>query len=99
MIEHPHELSKGRKLVVQMVETYGANKKPVFVDSLDAVKVKDESGLAVTPVMITATMSPTSSPRKASLTSTKRTASRKESKRSRRLPAYRPWAWRAAKAM
>lgn len=52
MIEHPHELSKGRKLVVQMVETYGANKKPVFVDSLDAVKVKDESGLAVTPVMI-----------------------------------------------
>lgn len=52
MIEHPHELSKGRKLVVQMVETYGANKKPVFVDSLDAVKVKEESGLAVTPVMI-----------------------------------------------
>ncbi|MGZ7441439.1 malonate decarboxylase subunit alpha [Paenibacillus sp. TH7-28] len=52
MIERPHELAKGRKLVVQMVETYGANKKPVFVDSLDAVKVKDESGLAVTPIMI-----------------------------------------------
>lgn len=52
MIERPTELSKGRKLVVQMVETYGANKKPVFVDSLDAIKVKDESSLAITPVMI-----------------------------------------------
>lgn len=52
MIEHHHELSKGQKLVVQMIETYGANKKPVFVESLDAIKVKDESGLAVTPVMI-----------------------------------------------
>lgn len=52
MNEHPSELSKGRKLVVQMVETYGANKKPVFVERLDAVKVKDASGLAITPVMI-----------------------------------------------
>ncbi|WP_044478563.1 malonate decarboxylase subunit alpha, partial [Paenibacillus antibioticophila] len=52
MNEQPSELSKGRKLVVQMVETYGANKKPVFVERLDAVKVKDASGLAITPVMI-----------------------------------------------
>lgn len=52
MIQNPHELSKGQKLVVQMIETYGANKKPVFVESLDAIKVKDESGLATTPVMI-----------------------------------------------
>lgn len=52
MIETETELSKGRKLVVQMVETYGANKKPVFIDSLDAIKVKDEAGLATTPIMI-----------------------------------------------
>lgn len=52
MIEKPHELAKGRKLVVQMVETFGANKKPVFVDSLDAIQVKTQSGLAVTPTMI-----------------------------------------------
>ncbi|WOD65639.1 malonate decarboxylase subunit alpha (plasmid) [Niallia taxi] len=52
MIEKPHELAKGRKLVVQMVETFGANKKPVFVESLDAIQVKTQSGLAVTPTMI-----------------------------------------------
>ena len=52
MIENPHELSKGKKLVVQMVETFGANKKPVFVDKLDAIKVRNEAGLAIAPVMI-----------------------------------------------
>jgi malonate decarboxylase alpha subunit len=52
MIENPHELSKGKKLVVQMVETYGANKKPVFVEKLDAIKVRNEAGLAIAPVMI-----------------------------------------------
>lgn len=52
MIEKPHELSKGRKLVVQMVETYGKNKKPVFVERLDAIQIKDEAKLAIAPVMI-----------------------------------------------
>ncbi|MDR4947814.1 malonate decarboxylase subunit alpha [Neobacillus cucumis] len=52
MIENPHELSKGRKLVVQMIETFGANKKPVFVEKLDAIKVRNEAGLAIAPVMI-----------------------------------------------
>jgi malonate decarboxylase alpha subunit len=52
MIENPHELSKGRKLVVQMVETFSANKKPVFVEKLDAIKVRNEAGLAIAPVMI-----------------------------------------------
>ncbi|ULT58810.1 malonate decarboxylase subunit alpha [Neobacillus drentensis] len=52
MIENPHELSKGKKLVVQMVETFGANKKPVFVEKLDAIKVRNEAGLAIAPVMI-----------------------------------------------
>ncbi|MEH7086851.1 malonate decarboxylase subunit alpha [Neobacillus drentensis] len=52
MIDNPHELSKGKKLVVQMVETFGANKKPVFVEKLDAIKVRNEAGLAIAPVMI-----------------------------------------------
>ena len=46
------ELARGKKLVVQMVETYGANKKPVFVNELDAVSVAKTSKLANTPVMI-----------------------------------------------
>lgn len=45
-------LGKGQKLVVQMVETFGANKKPVFVDHLDAEKVQTEAGLANVPIMI-----------------------------------------------
>ncbi|MDY3706141.1 malonate decarboxylase subunit alpha [Vagococcus lutrae] len=46
------ELARGKKVVVQMVETYGANKKPVFVNELDAVSVAKTSKLANTPVMI-----------------------------------------------
>lgn len=46
------ELARGKKLVVQMVETYGANKKPVFLNELDAVSVAKTSKLANTPVMI-----------------------------------------------
>lgn len=46
------ELARGKKLVVQMVETYGPNKKPVFVNELDAVSVAKTSKLANTPVMI-----------------------------------------------
>ncbi|WP_155287510.1 malonate decarboxylase subunit alpha [Lacticaseibacillus zhaodongensis] len=45
-------LGKGQKLVVQMVETFGSNKRPVFVDSLDAVKVREEAKLANVPIMI-----------------------------------------------
>lgn len=45
-------LGKGQKLVVQMVETYGANKRPVFVDKLDAVEVQKEAKLANVPIMI-----------------------------------------------
>ncbi len=46
------ELAKGRKIVVQMVETYGANKKPVIVDRLDAIEVKKQAGLDIVPIMI-----------------------------------------------
>lgn len=45
-------LGKGQKLVVQMVETFGANKKPVFVDHLDAEEVRKEAKLKNVPIMI-----------------------------------------------
>ncbi|MFJ7470194.1 malonate decarboxylase subunit alpha [Peribacillus frigoritolerans] len=45
-------LSRGKKLVVQVVETFQAGNKPIFVESLDAIKVKEDTGLAIAPVMI-----------------------------------------------
>ncbi len=45
-------LVRGKKLVVQVVETFQNGNKPVFVDSLDAIDVKKDSNLAVAPVMI-----------------------------------------------
>jgi malonate decarboxylase alpha subunit len=45
-------LARGKKLVVQMVETFQAGNQPVFVESLDAIKVREEANLATTPVMI-----------------------------------------------
>ena len=45
-------LDKGQKLVVQMVETFGANKQPVFVDKLDAVDVQKEINMENAPIMI-----------------------------------------------
>ncbi|MSD83182.1 malonate decarboxylase subunit alpha [Lactobacillus curvatus] len=50
--DQANALGKGRKLVVQMVETYGANKKPIFVENLDALAVQKQAGLANAPVMI-----------------------------------------------
>ncbi|WP_415612417.1 malonate decarboxylase subunit alpha [Liquorilactobacillus hordei] len=45
-------MQRGRKLVVQIVETFGGNKKPVFVDHLDARKVQKDAQLNNVPVMI-----------------------------------------------
>lgn len=45
-------LARGKKLVVQVVETFQAGNKPIFVESLDAIKVKEDTSLAVAPVMI-----------------------------------------------
>ncbi|WP_442587537.1 malonate decarboxylase subunit alpha [Pedobacter sp. AW31-3R] len=45
-------LAKGRKLVVQTVETFQNGNTPVFVETLDAVEVAKQSGLATAPVMI-----------------------------------------------
>jgi malonate decarboxylase alpha subunit len=46
------EISRGRKLVVQMVETFGPGGAPRFVESLDAVRVGQDAGLPVAPVMV-----------------------------------------------
>jgi len=45
-------LARGRKLVVQMVETFQAGLKPTFVDELDAVTVAKKANLPIAPVMI-----------------------------------------------
>lgn len=46
------ELGMGRKLVVQVVETYGAGVTPIFVDRLDAVEIGKTAHLPNAPVMI-----------------------------------------------
>jgi len=43
---------RGRKLVVQIVETFRKGGTPTLVDSLDAVEVGRKSGMPVAPVMI-----------------------------------------------
>jgi malonate decarboxylase alpha subunit len=43
---------RGRKLVVQIVETFGERGLPHFVESLDAVRVGKDAGLDTAPVMI-----------------------------------------------
>lgn len=45
-------LERGRKLVVQMVETYQEGGKPTFVETLDAVAVAKKAGMPLAPVMI-----------------------------------------------
>jgi malonate decarboxylase alpha subunit len=45
-------VQRGRKLVVQMVETFAKGGTPVFVESLDAVKVGKNSGFPIAPIMI-----------------------------------------------
>jgi malonate decarboxylase alpha subunit len=52
LIETDDPLARGRKLVVQMVETFQAGGKPTFVESMDAVDVARESGMPLAPVMI-----------------------------------------------
>jgi malonate decarboxylase alpha subunit len=52
LISGESSIQRGRKLVVQMVETYAKGGVPVFVESLDAVRVGKESGFPIAPVMI-----------------------------------------------
>jgi malonate decarboxylase alpha subunit len=43
---------RGRKLVVQMAQTFRAGGVPTFVETLDAVAVGEEAGMPLAPVMI-----------------------------------------------
>ncbi|MDE2610210.1 MAG: malonate decarboxylase subunit alpha, partial [Burkholderiales bacterium] len=45
-------LERGRKLVVQMVETFQGSGRPSVVESLDAVDVGRAAGMPLAPVMI-----------------------------------------------
>ena len=45
-------LARGKKLVVQMVETFQEGGKPTFVHTLDAVEVAKKAGMPLAPIMI-----------------------------------------------
>jgi malonate decarboxylase alpha subunit len=46
------ELARGRKLVVQLVETFSEKMVPVFVEKLDSVELAEKLKLELAPVMI-----------------------------------------------
>jgi malonate decarboxylase alpha subunit len=52
LIQTNRPLERGRKLVVQMVETFQASGQPTIVESIDAVEVGRESGMPIAPIMI-----------------------------------------------
>jgi malonate decarboxylase alpha subunit len=52
LIEVDDPMARGRKLVVQMVETFQDNGQPTVVETLDAVQVGKDSGMPIAPVMI-----------------------------------------------
>ncbi|MDQ2858521.1 MAG: malonate decarboxylase subunit alpha [Candidatus Eremiobacteraeota bacterium] len=52
LIEGSSEIERGHKLVVQMVETFQKGGVPTIVESLDAVAVGRQAGMAIAPVMI-----------------------------------------------
>jgi len=52
MITGESPIVRGRKLVVQMVETFQRGDIPTFVESLDAVQVGQDAHLPIAPIMI-----------------------------------------------
>jgi malonate decarboxylase alpha subunit len=46
------KLTRGRKLVVQILETFGEKMKPNFVETLDSVSMAEELNFDLAPVMI-----------------------------------------------
>ncbi len=52
LIENPKPVTRGRKIVVQMVETFQKGGVPTFVDSLDAVEVGKRAKMPLAPIMI-----------------------------------------------
>jgi malonate decarboxylase alpha subunit len=51
-VETPNSLTRGRKLVVQMIETFGEKMVPNFVEELDGIKMAVQLNLDLAPVMI-----------------------------------------------
>ena len=49
---NPSPVVRGRKVVVQAVETFSKGDTPVFVETLDAVQVGKKAGMPIAPVMI-----------------------------------------------
>jgi malonate decarboxylase alpha subunit len=52
MTSDTRDRTKGRKLVVQLVQTFREGMQPTFVETLDAVEVGRNAGLALPPIMI-----------------------------------------------
>jgi malonate decarboxylase alpha subunit len=52
MITGDSEVARGRKLVVQLVETFQKGGVPTFVERLDAIEVGRNAGMPIAPVMI-----------------------------------------------
>ncbi len=52
LIETDQPIARGKKLVVQMVETFQDGGQPTIVETLDAVQVGRDSGMPLAPVMI-----------------------------------------------
>jgi malonate decarboxylase alpha subunit len=48
----PASVRRGRKLVVQIGETFGDKNSPLFVEQLDAVALAESLGLKLAPVMV-----------------------------------------------
>lgn len=52
MISESGDQARGRKLVVQLVQTFRDGMEPTFVETLDAVELGRRAGLSLAPVMI-----------------------------------------------
>jgi malonate decarboxylase alpha subunit len=52
LINETKPVVRGRKLVVQTVETFQKGGVPAFVETLDAVQVGKQAGMPVAPIMI-----------------------------------------------
>jgi len=50
--DSPAALRRGRKLVVQIVESFGDKNVPTFVEKLDALELAEKLGLKLAPVMV-----------------------------------------------
>ncbi|WP_205419518.1 malonate decarboxylase subunit alpha, partial [Klebsiella pneumoniae] len=46
------DMPRGKRLVVQMQETFREKRQPAFVDKLDAWELAEKANLALPPVMV-----------------------------------------------